>query len=55
MVEAVDVAGCSINHRKHGGIISNYNRANDLAGNRLIQWLMSPSPKSQGMFASAFS
>ena len=37
----------------------NYNRANDLAGrvcgNRLLERVMSPSPKSQVMFASAFS
>ena len=36
---------------------SNYNRASDMAmcecGNRLLKWLM--SPKSQVMFASAFS
>ena len=48
-------------------LVSNYNRANDVAvwpsgrlagrvcGNRLIERLMSPSPKSQVMFASAFS
>ena len=43
--------------------LSNYNRANDVAvlpsvrvcGNRLLERLMSPSPKSQVMFASAFS
>ena len=42
---------------------SNYNRGSDLAGwlagrvcgNQLLEWLMSPSPKSQDMFASAFS
>ena len=26
-----------------------------VCGNRLLKWLMSPSPKSQVMFASAFS
>ena len=52
-------------------MISNYNRANDVAvwpcvclvvcpfgrvcGNQLLERLMSPSPKSQVMFASAFS
>ena len=39
--------------------ISNYNRANDasgrVCGNRLLKRLMSPSPKSQVMFVSAFS
>ena len=42
---------------------SNYNLANDVAvcvagrvcGNRLLQRLMSPSPKSQVMFVFAFS
>ncbi len=44
---------------------SNYNRANDVAvcpcvrvcvcGNRLLKRLVSPSPKSQVMLASAFS
>ena len=42
---------------------SNYNRANDVTvwpcgcvcGIRLLKWLISPSPKSQVMFASAFS
>ena len=38
---------------------SNYNRANDVCGrvcgNRLLKRLMAPSPKSQVMFASAFS
>ena len=43
-----------------GPIVSNYNRANDVAmwpasGNQLLKQLMSPSPKSQVMFASAFS
>ena len=41
--------------------VSNHNRANGVAvcacvcGNGLLQRLMSPSPKSQVMFASAFS
>ena len=35
--------------------ISNYNRANGVAGNRLLELLMSPSSKSQYMFASEFS
>ena len=40
---------------------SNYNRTSDVAvrvcvcGNQLLEWLMSPSTKSQVMFASGFS
>ena len=38
---------------------SDYNRASDVAvrvcGNQVLERLMSPSPKSQVMFASAFS
>ena len=41
---------------KEDGTSSNYNRANEhVCGNRLLERLMSPSPKSQVMFASAFS
>ena len=37
-----DGTGRSNRRRKR---IINYNRANDVAGNRLLQWLMSLSPK----------
>ena len=35
--------------RGHTGslLVSNYNRANGVAGNRLLERLMSPSPKSR--------
>ena len=46
-------------NRHHRGPTSNYNRSNDVCGrvcgNRSLKRLMSPSPKSPVMFASAFS